>query len=65
MMRIGSHDLGMTSVVAFALPSNVASRRVMQKIGMRYEGVIEHAGIAPVGSIGTFWAYRRSRSRPS
>lgn len=31
------------SVVAFTLPTNMASQRVMQKSGMNYEGTIVHA----------------------
>ena len=35
-------------VIAFALPDNAASLRVMEKIGMRRVGPIEHAGLAHV-----------------
>jgi [ribosomal protein S5]-alanine N-acetyltransferase len=34
--------LGIPEVVAFTLPANVGSRRVMEKLGMRYERVFEH-----------------------
>jgi RimJ/RimL family protein N-acetyltransferase len=35
--------LGILEVVAFTLPHNVASRRVMEKLGMTYDRVFEHA----------------------
>jgi [ribosomal protein S5]-alanine N-acetyltransferase len=37
-------SIGLTTVVARADPANVASIRVMQKIGMRYEGPSTFAG---------------------
>jgi RimJ/RimL family protein N-acetyltransferase len=35
--------LGIPEVVAFTLPHNTASRRVMEKLGMAYDRVFEHA----------------------
>lgn len=43
---IGLQRLGLGSVVAITLPTNVASRRVMEKAGLRYEREISHEGIA-------------------
>jgi ribosomal-protein-alanine N-acetyltransferase len=40
--------LGRDDVVAFTLPTNVASRRVMEKLGFAYERDIEHAGMPHV-----------------
>jgi RimJ/RimL family protein N-acetyltransferase len=40
--------LDLLEVVAFTLPDNLASRRVMEKTGFRYERNIEHAGLAHV-----------------
>ena len=40
--------LELDSVVAFTLPDNVASRRVMEKAGFVFEREIEHAGLAHV-----------------
>jgi RimJ/RimL family protein N-acetyltransferase len=34
--------LGIPQVVAYALPHNVASRRVMEKLGMRYDRDFVH-----------------------
>ncbi len=41
-------DLGLPEVVAFTVPDNVASRRVMEKVGMAYEGEIVHAKLPHV-----------------
>jgi RimJ/RimL family protein N-acetyltransferase len=46
--------LGLNELVAFTLPDNVASRRVMEKAGFAYERDILHVGLAHV-------LYRRSR----
>ena len=40
--------LGLPDVVSFTLPDNVASRRVMEKLGFAYEGDTIHAGLAHV-----------------
>ncbi len=37
-----ARTLGLSNVVAFTLTTNTASRRVMQKLGMRYERDISH-----------------------
>jgi len=39
--------LGLDEVVAFTLPHNVASRRVMEKLGMRYEKTTEYKTYGP------------------
>jgi ribosomal-protein-alanine N-acetyltransferase len=36
-LRAGFAVLGLDAIVAFTLPSNAASRRVMEKLGLRYE----------------------------
>lgn len=40
--------LGAAEIVSFTLPSNAASRRVMEKTGFAYERDIEHAGMPHV-----------------
>ena len=41
-----AHKLGLTDLVGFTLTTNAASRRVLQKVGMRFEGeTFEHAGL--------------------
>lgn len=42
LASIAFTDLSLAEVVAFALPHNAASRRVMEKIGMRYEREFLH-----------------------
>ena len=49
----GFGPLGLREVVAFTLPENVASRRVMEKAGFAYERDIVHAALTHV-------LYRRS-----
>lgn len=46
--------LHLTEVIAITLPTNAASRRVMEKAGFRYDAEIVHVGIAHV-------LYRRRR----
>jgi len=48
VMQIGFRDVGAESLVGFTLPENVGSRRLMEKLGMHYEGVVEHAGLPHV-----------------
>jgi RimJ/RimL family protein N-acetyltransferase len=51
-LAIPARDLvfsrGVNSVVAFTLPDNAASRRVMEKLGMTYERDIVHADLPHV-----------------
>jgi ribosomal-protein-alanine N-acetyltransferase len=48
--------LGLPELIAFTLPDNLASRRVMDKAGFAYDGEIEHAGLPHV-------LYRRAPER--
>lgn len=41
-------QMGAPSLIAFTLPDNTASRRVMEKLGMTYERDIVHAGLPHV-----------------
>ena len=40
--------LGLGEVVAFTLPTNLASRAVMERSGFRFAGDVEHAGLPHV-----------------
>ena len=51
---VGLGDLGLGSIIAFTLPHNVASRRVMEKAGFAYERDIEYVDLPHV-------VYRRAR----
>jgi RimJ/RimL family protein N-acetyltransferase len=52
-VQVAFADLGLRDVIAFTLPDNAASRRVMEKAGFVYEREITHAGLPHV-------LYRRS-----
>jgi [ribosomal protein S5]-alanine N-acetyltransferase len=43
-----ARDLGLAEVVSFTLPGNAASRRVMEKAGLRFEREITHGGLPHV-----------------
>jgi ribosomal-protein-alanine N-acetyltransferase len=47
-LRAGFVRHGFGAVVAFTRPENAASRRVLEKAGMRYEGEAETHGVASV-----------------
>ena len=44
-VTVGFGQLGLRSIVAFTLPDNVASRRVMEKAGLQAAGTVLHSGI--------------------
>jgi ribosomal-protein-alanine N-acetyltransferase len=46
--EVAFEDLGLTDVVCFTLPTNGASRRVMEKAGFEYERDVVHAGLPHV-----------------
>jgi len=48
VVAAGFKELNLPSVIAFTLAENSASRALMMKLGMRYEGIIEHAGMPHV-----------------
>ncbi len=43
-----AREVGLEKVVSLTLPSNLASRRVMEKIGLNLIGEIEHVGLPHV-----------------
>jgi ribosomal-protein-alanine N-acetyltransferase len=47
-VRVGFDRLGLPGLVSYTLPDNLASRRVMEKLGFAYAGAVEHAGLAHV-----------------
>ena len=55
-IEVAFEDLDLPEVVAFALPENIASRRVMEKAGFNYVRPVLHAGLPHV-------LYRRRRAR--
>jgi [ribosomal protein S5]-alanine N-acetyltransferase len=53
-VEVGFEQLDLLEIIAFALPTNIASRRVMEKAGFQFERNIVHAGLPHV-------LYRRRR----
>lgn len=47
-MRIGFNELRLPELVSFTLPTNLASRRVMEKAGFRYERDFIYANLSHV-----------------
>ncbi len=47
-LELARDALGREDVVAFTLPGNRASRRVLAKVGMVYERDVVHAGLPHV-----------------
>jgi RimJ/RimL family protein N-acetyltransferase len=43
-LRYGFEKAGLERIVALAVPENSASRRIMEKLGMRYEKNVHHNG---------------------
>ena len=54
-VEAGFEQVGLLEIVAFTLPTNLASRRVMEKAAFTYERDIVHAGLPHV-------LYRRRRA---
>jgi [ribosomal protein S5]-alanine N-acetyltransferase len=47
-VEVAERDLRLREIVAFTLPDNVASRRVMEKSGFIYEREVVHVGLSHV-----------------
>jgi RimJ/RimL family protein N-acetyltransferase len=43
-LRYGFEQAALERIVAVAMPENSASRRIMEKLGMRYEKMVHHYG---------------------
>jgi len=56
VLSVAFERIGLASVVAFALTDNLASHRVMRKVGLEFERDIVHAGLPHV-------LYRIDRNR--
>lgn len=48
LLGVGFRELQLDDIVAITLPENIGSQRVMQKLGMRYDGRGIHAGLPHV-----------------
>jgi [ribosomal protein S5]-alanine N-acetyltransferase len=47
-VEVAFNDLGLREIVAFTLPDNLASRRVMEKAGFAYDREVAHVGLPHV-----------------
>jgi ribosomal-protein-alanine N-acetyltransferase len=45
VLTVGFTEIRAPSVIGFTLSTNRASRALMTKLGMTYEGPMEHAGL--------------------
>jgi len=66
-LDFGFRQIGLTEIVSFTTPSNLASQRVMQKIGMLrdHQGDFEHPRIAPGNPLRRHVLYRITSSPAS
>jgi ribosomal-protein-alanine N-acetyltransferase len=44
-LEVGFEQLGFPEIASWTLPINLASQRVMEKLGLRYERDLEIAGL--------------------
>lgn len=44
LLKVAFEDLDLTEIICFTLPTNLASRRVMEKAGFAYERDVVHVG---------------------
>jgi RimJ/RimL family protein N-acetyltransferase len=47
-IQVAERDLRLRELVSFTLPDNLASRRVMEKLGFTFAGDVTHAGLPHV-----------------
>lgn len=59
-LRFGLEDVGLPEIVSFTVPPNLPSQAVMQRIGMRYDGVFHHPRAAADAWWGPHVLYRVS-----
>lgn len=62
VLEYGFEGLGLPEIVSFTVPGNVRSRRVMEKLGMRYAGDFEHPHIEPGHPLRCHVLYRLTRA---
>jgi RimJ/RimL family protein N-acetyltransferase len=61
-LAYGFERLGLPEIVSFTVPGNVRSRRVMEKLGMRYSEDFEHPRIDTQHPLRRHVLYRLSRA---
>jgi RimJ/RimL family protein N-acetyltransferase len=60
-LAYGFERLGLPEIVSFTVPGNVRSRRVMEKLGMKYSEDFEHPRIQPGHPLRGHVLYRLAR----
>jgi RimJ/RimL family protein N-acetyltransferase len=61
-LACGFERLGLSEIVSFTVPANTRSRRVMEKLGMRYTEDFEHPRIEPGHPLRRHMLYRLARA---
>jgi RimJ/RimL family protein N-acetyltransferase len=61
-LAYGFQHLGLSEIVSFTVPGNTRSRRVMEKLGMRYAEDFEHPRIEPGHPLRRHVLYRLTRA---
>jgi RimJ/RimL family protein N-acetyltransferase len=64
-LRYGVHDLELPEIIALAHPNNLASRRVMEKLGMTFDRVTEYFGMDMARYTIDASAYARGAQAPT
>lgn len=61
-MRFGFEELGLDEIIAFTVPANMRSRRVMERLGMTHDPAddFDHPNV-PDGPLKRHVLYRLSR----
>jgi RimJ/RimL family protein N-acetyltransferase len=58
VMAFGFERLGLSEIVSFTVPGNTRSRRVMEKLGMRYSEDFDHPNLEPGHALRRHVLYR-------
>ncbi len=58
-------ELGIEEIVSFTVPGNVRSRRVMEKLGMAYDGEFDHPSLPEGHPLRRHVLYRKTAKPPA
>jgi RimJ/RimL family protein N-acetyltransferase len=61
-LEFGFVEIGLDEIVAFTVPANTRSVRVMQKLGMKFSGEFDHPAIAEGHPLRRHVLYKMSRA---
>jgi RimJ/RimL family protein N-acetyltransferase len=62
VLEFGFKNFDLPEIVSFTVPGNLRSRRVMEKLGLRYSEDFEHPGIDPEHPMRRHVLYRLART---